>query len=193
LKIIESQIDRISETLRTMLASTKQPQPQVEPLDLNVLLHDLIHLTSPVMTRNNIDVHTELRDDLPLILADSNQLQQVFLNLIANAVDAMPAGGELHLKTEVEEMHDGGWERPSPDRWRCVAASIRDTGQGIAEEYLSRIFDPFFTTKAAGQGTGIGLAVCAQIIHAHGGSITAQSQPAEGSTFTVRLRLPEEG
>jgi two-component system NtrC family sensor kinase len=74
-----------------------------------------------------------------------------------------------------------------------VAAFIRDTGQGIAEEYLSRIFDPFFTTKAAGQGTGIGLAVCAQIIHAHGGSITAQSQPAEGSTFTVRLPLPEEG
>ena len=193
LKVIESQIDRISETLRSMLASTKQPQPQVESLDLNVLLHDLIQLTSPVMTRNNIDVHTELWDDLPLILADSNQLQQVFLNLIANAVDAMPAGGELHVKTAVEEMHDGAWERLGPDRRRCVAAFIRDTGQGIAEEYLSRIFDPFFTTKAAGQGTGIGLAVCAQIIHAHGGSITAQSQPAEGSTFTVRLPLPEEG
>jgi signal transduction histidine kinase len=74
-----------------------------------------------------------------------------------------------------------------------VAASIRDTGQGIAEEYQSRIFDPFFTTKADGQGTGIGLAVCAQIIHAHGGSITVQSQPGEGSTFTIRLPLYEEG
>jgi signal transduction histidine kinase len=74
-----------------------------------------------------------------------------------------------------------------------VAACIRDTGQGIAEEYLTRIFDPFFTTKAAGQGTGIGLAVCAQIIHSHGGSITVQSQLGEGSTFTIRLPPHEEG
>jgi signal transduction histidine kinase len=120
-------------------------------------------------------------------------MQQVFLNLIANAVDAMPAGGELHVKTAIEEAGDSGRERPGAARRRCVAASIRDTGQGIAEEYLSRIFDPFFTTKAAGQGTGIGLAVCAQIIHAHGGNITVQSQPGEGSTFILRLPLQEEG
>jgi signal transduction histidine kinase len=74
-----------------------------------------------------------------------------------------------------------------------VVASVRDTGQGIPEEYLSRIFDPFFTTKAEGQGTGIGLAVCTQIILAHGGSITVQSQLGEGSTFTVRLPLQAEG
>jgi two-component system, NtrC family, sensor kinase len=193
LKVIESQMDRISETLRTMLASTKQPQPQVEPLDLNALLRDLIHLTSPGMSRSSIDVCTELQDDLPLVLADSNQLQQVFLNLIANAVDAMPAGGELRVKTAIEAADDTRWELPNPDRRWCVAISIRDTGQGIAEEYLSRIFDPFFTTKAAGQGTGIGLAVSAQITHAHGGSIAVQSQPGEGSTFTIRLPLHEEG
>jgi two-component system, NtrC family, sensor kinase len=193
LRVIESQMDRISETLRTMLASAKQPQPQVEPLDLNALLRDLIHLTSPGMSRSGIDVRTELQDDLPLILADSNQLQQVFLNLIANAVDAMPAGGELHVKTAIEEADDTRWDLPGPDRRRCVAISIRDTGQGIAEEYLSRIFDPFFTMKAAGQGTGIGLAVSAQIIHAHGGSIAVQSQPGEGSAFTIRLPLHEEG
>jgi two-component system, NtrC family, sensor kinase len=193
LKVIESQMDRISETLRTMLASTKQPPPQVEPLDLNTLLRDLIHLTSPGMSRSGIQLYIELQDSLPLVLADSNQLQQVFLNLIANAADAMPAGGELHMQTAVEEAGDHGWDRPSATCRRYVAASIRDTGQGIAEEYQSRIFDPFFTTKADGQGTGIGLAVCAQIIHAHGGSITVQSQPGEGSTFTLRLPLYEEG
>jgi signal transduction histidine kinase len=193
LKVIESQMDRISETLRTMLASTKQPPPQVEPLDLNALLRDLIQLTSPGMSRRNILVCTELQDGLPLVLADCNQLQQVFLNLMANAVDAMPVGGELHMTTAVEEAGDGGWDRPGSAHKRCVAASIRDTGQGIAEENLSRIFDPFFTTKAAGQGTGIGLAVCAQIIHAHGGSIAVQSQPGEGSTFTIRLPLHDEG
>jgi two-component system, NtrC family, sensor kinase len=193
LKVIESQIDRISETLRTMLASTKQPQPQVEPLDLNALLRDLIHLTALGMSRSSIHVRTELQDDLPLVLADGNQLQQVFLNLIANAVDAMPAGGELSVKTAIEEAGEGGWDRPGFARKQCMAACIRDTGQGIAEDYLSRIFDPFFTTKAAGQGTGIGLAVCAQIIHSHGGSITVQSQLGEGSTFTIRLPLYEEG
>jgi two-component system NtrC family sensor kinase len=193
LKVIESQMDRISETLRAMLASTKQPQPQVKPLDLNALLRELTHLTSPGMVRGNIHVYTELQDNLPMVLADSNQLQQVFLNLLANAVDAMPAGGELSIKTMLEEVNDAGWGRPYPDYERCVAVFICDAGQGIAEEYLSRIFDPFFTTKEAGRGTGIGLAVCSQIIHAHGGSIAVQSHPGEGSAFIIRLPLHEEG
>jgi two-component system, NtrC family, sensor kinase len=193
LKVIESQMDRISDTLRTMMASTKQPQPQVKPLDLNVLVGDLVHLTSPGLSRGNIQVGIDLQDDLPLVLADGNQLQQVFLNLITNAVDAMPAGGELHIKTAIADRNGGGIGRPSVDHKGCVAVSIRDTGQGIPEEYLSRIFDPFFTTKEAGQGTGIGLAVCAQITHAHGGTITVHSQPGEGSTFTVRLPIHEEG
>jgi signal transduction histidine kinase len=186
-------MDRISETLRSMLASMKQPPPQVEPLDLNALLRDLLHLTSPGMSRRGVQLNIELQDDLPLVLADCNQLQQVFLNLLANAVDAMPTGGELHVQTAVEEAGDSGRDRPGAARRPYVAASIRDTGQGIAEEYLGRIFDPFFTTKALGQGTGIGLAVCAQIIQAHGGSITVQSQPGEGSTFTVRLPRQEGG
>jgi|RhiMethySRZTD1v2_1073278.scaffolds.fasta_scaffold92944_2 two-component system, NtrC family, sensor kinase len=193
LKVIESQMDRISETLRTMLASTKQPQLQVKPLDVNALLRDLTHLTSPGMDRGNIHVSSELRDDVPMVLADSNQLQQVFLNLLANAVDAMPAGGELSIKTMLEEVNDTGLGRPHHDYGRCVAVFIRDSGQGIAEEYLSRIFDPFFTTKEAGRGTGIGLAVCSQIIHAHGGSIAVESHPGEGSMFIIRLPLHEEG
>ena len=94
LKVIESQMDRFPRRC-TMLASTKQP-PQVEPLDLNALLRDFIHLTSPGMSRSGIQLYIELQDGLPLVLADSNQLQQVFLNLIANAADAMLAGGELH-------------------------------------------------------------------------------------------------
>jgi two-component system, NtrC family, sensor kinase len=193
LKIIESQIDRIADTLRTMLASTKQPQPQVKPLDLNALVHDMVHLTSAGTLRARIRMCTELQQDLPMVLADGNQLQQVFLNLIANAVDAMPAGGELHVKTAIDCANDSGLGRLSADHGRCVAVAIRDTGQGIPEEYLARIFDPFFTTKEAGQGTGIGLAVCAQIVQAHGGSIAVQSQPGEGSTFTIRLPIHGEG
>jgi two-component system, NtrC family, sensor kinase len=189
LKVIESQLDRISDTLRTMLASTKQPQPQVQPLELNALVCDLVHLTAPGMSRGNIHVCLDLQGDLPMVLADGNQLQQVFLNLIANAIDAMPAGGELHVKTAIDDGNGSGSSRPSADLRRYIAVSIRDTGQGIPEEYLGRIFDPFFTTKDAGHGMGIGLAVCAQIIHLHGGSIAVQSQPGEGSTFTIRLPI----
>jgi two-component system NtrC family sensor kinase len=145
------------------------------------------------MLRGHITVYTELQADLPLVLADSNQLQQVFLNLIANAVDAMPSGGELHMVTMVEAVKESEPDRAGTDAERCVAVSIRDTGQGISDEYLMKIFDPFFTTKEVGRGTGIGLAVCSQIIHAHGGSIAVQSQQGAGSTFTIRLPIHQEG
>ncbi|MGE3536033.1 MAG: ATP-binding protein [Candidatus Tectimicrobiota bacterium] len=181
LHIVESQLDRISETLRAMLASTEQPQPQVQPLDLNALLADLLHLTSPGMARSRIQVHTQLQTDLPPVLADGNQLQQVFVNLLVNAMDAMPEGGRLDVCTALEASA------------AAVLVHIRDTGQGIAEAHVEKIFDPFFTTKEAGKGTGIGLAVCAQIIHAHGGSLTVQSQAGQGSTFSVRLPVAREG
>jgi two-component system NtrC family sensor kinase len=193
LKVIESQMDRISETLRTMLASTRQPQPKVKPLDVNVMVRDLLHLTSLGMARSNIRVRAELEEDLPLVLADSHQLQQVFLNLLVNAVDAMPAGGVLSVKTASEAANDMAPGRLLADSGWCVAVCIRDSGQGIPEEHLSRIFDPFFTTKAAGEGTGIGLAVCSQIIHAHGGSIEVRSQVGAGSTFTIHLPIHKEG
>lgn len=193
LHIVESQLDRISETLRAMLASTEQPVPQVQPLELNALLAEVIHLTSPGMARGHIQVQTQWQAGLPLVLADGNQLQQVFLNLLVNAMDAMPTGGELYVTTALDVTHeapsaDAGHQEPA-----CVVVHIRDTGQGIAAAHVEKIFDPFFTTKEAGKGTGIGLAVCAQILHAHGGSLTVQSQPGEGSTFSVRLPIAKEG
>jgi two-component system NtrC family sensor kinase len=193
LKIVESQLDRISDTLRTMLASTGQPVPQMHPLNLNDLLHDLLQLTSPGMARGNVLVSTHLQQDLPAVLADGSQLQQVFLNLLVNAMDAMPTGGDLSVETTVEATHD---VVPAPSGARHlghVAVRIRDTGQGIREEHLAKIFDPFFTTKDVRQGTGIGLAVCLQIIQAHGGCITVHSQLGKGSTFTVRLPIAAEG
>ena len=193
LQIIESQLDRVAETLRTMLASTAQPAPQVQPLDLNALLTELLHVTSPGMSMRGVKVHTHLQQELPVILADGNQLQQVFLNLMTNALDAMPAGGEMYVETAVEEAHDSVPKRPGARPTRGVAVRIRDTGQGIPEAYLDKIFDPFFTTKGAAQGTGIGLAVCARLIQAHGGSITVQSHVGEGSMFTVHLPLSEGG
>jgi two-component system NtrC family sensor kinase len=193
LHIVESQLDRISETLRTMLASTEQPVPHVQPLDLNVVLAELLRLTSPGMARGSVQVHTDLQPELPPILADSNQLQQVFLNLLVNAMDAMPSGGELYVKTAVEAVHSHVPGRPAAQQRPYVTVCIRDTGHGIPEAHWDKMFDPFFTTKEAGQGTGIGLAVCSQIIQAHGGGISVQSQMGAGSTFTVRLPISKEG
>jgi signal transduction histidine kinase len=192
LQIIESQLDRVAETLRTMLASTRQPVPQARPLDLNELLGELLQLTSPGMSRGQVQVSTHLQE-LPLILADGNQLQQVFLNLIVNALDAMPTGGELCVETAVEAANGYLPRHPGVQPARCVAVRIGDTGQGIPEAHLDKIFDPFFTTKGAARGTGIGLAVSAHIIQAHGGSITVHSQVGEGSTFTVRFPIAAEG
>jgi two-component system, NtrC family, sensor kinase len=193
LKIIESQMDRISETLRTMMASTQQPEPQVRPLDLNALLGELLHLTSPGMSFCSVRVYTDLHQELPMVWADGNQLQQVFLNLIANALDAMPAGGELHVETALEDRDGAPSHGPMTQPMPSVAVRIRDTGQGIPQAHLDKIFDPFFTTKAAGRGTGIGLAVCWQIIQAHGGSIAVQSRVGEGSTFIVHLPAHAQG
>lgn len=193
LNIIESQLDRISETLRTMLVSTEQPVPQMQPLDLNALLTELLHVTSPGMVRGHIQVQTQLQPDLPLILADGNQLQQVVLNVLVNAMDAMPNGGTLSVLTLVEAGSEQASAYPGSSSQSCVVVHICDTGQGIPEAHLEKIFDPFFTTKEAGQGTGIGLAVCAQIIHAHGGRLTVQSQSGEGSTFSIRFPIAKEG
>ncbi|MDZ7379389.1 MAG: HAMP domain-containing protein, partial [candidate division KSB1 bacterium] len=118
LQIIESQLDRVAETLRTMLASTDQPTPQRQPLDLNTLLTELLHVTSPGMSLRDVKVHVHLQRDLPLVFADGNQLQQVFLNLITNALDAMPTGGELYIETALAEA--GGPEPPGNRAPRSV-------------------------------------------------------------------------
>nr|MBA3767216.1 hybrid sensor histidine kinase/response regulator [Acidobacteriota bacterium] len=112
----------------------------------------------------------------PLVLADADKLQQVFLNLLLNARDAMPEGGELRIQTLYDALpHD-------------VVVEISDSGTGIAPEHRAHVFDPFYTTKPAGTGTGLGLAVCYGIITAHGGLI--EIGPHNGQGTTVRVRLP---
>jgi signal transduction histidine kinase len=115
-------------------------------------------------------------------MADGDQLRQVLLNLVTNALDAMPEGGQLSLLTQrVDNTHG-----PT-----CVQTRITDTGMGIRGEDLRKIFDPFFTTKGPGQGTGLGLAICQRIVKAHKGSIEVQSEMGQGTTFLITL--PVEG
>jgi len=185
LKIVEGQIARTVDILQGVLNLSRQPKPALRPLDVNSLLKEILGLTWPGLGLKNVTVKERFTDDFPPVLGDANQLQQVFLNLIVNAVDAMPQGGELRVETDsVESQHE---EEASP--W--VRIQITDTGRGIAPQDQRRIFEPFFTTKDLGEGTGLGLAVCHRILKAHGGIMEVKSQVGMGSTFVILLPAEE--
>jgi two-component system, NtrC family, sensor kinase len=185
LQIIESQLDRLADSVKNLLSFTRQPKPQLKSLDINEVLEELIHLSEPGFLARKVKPSVHLSPDLPPILGDSTHLQTLFLNLITNALDAMPQGGVLTIKTR---------QVPSPlsseDGGR-LEISITDTGIGITEESRKRIFDPFFTTKKMGEGTGLGLAICEKIIKEHSGSIEVESEVGKGSTFLISIPVFE--
>ncbi len=127
------------------------------------------------MLFHNIEVVRDFQEDLPATVMDPAQMQQVFMNLIINAAEAMGGVGRLTVTTRLDA------ER------RVIQASFRDTGHGISEENMGRIFDPFFTTKEVGHGTGLGLAISFGIVKEHGGTITVESEEGAGTTFTIEL------
>jgi signal transduction histidine kinase len=182
LKIIESQLDRLADSVKNLLSFTRQPKPQLRPLDVNGILVELIHLSEPWLFSRSVKLSSSLSPGLPPILGDPTHLQTLFLNLITNALDAMPNGGALTIKTQHISSPPSIGDR---DGW--VQISIADTGIGITEESKKRIFDPFFTTKKLGEGTGLGLAICEKIIKEHSGRLNVESEVGKGSTFFVRV------
>jgi two-component system NtrC family sensor kinase len=181
LQIIESQLDQLADSVKNLLSFTRQPKPQLKSLDMNGMLEELIRLSEPGFLSRNIKPSMHLSPDLPRILGDPTHLQTLFLNLITNALDAMPQGGVLTIKTRQVPFplssEDGG----------RLEISVTDTGIGITEESKKRIFDPFFTTKKMGEGTGLGLAICEKIIKEHSGSIEVESKVGKGSTFLISI------
>ncbi|MFQ5845540.1 MAG: sensor histidine kinase, partial [Planctomycetota bacterium] len=133
-----------------------------------------ISLAEPGLRRQRISIRKSVAADVPLVRADPDQLEQVLMNLIWNAADAMPEGGRIDIRLR---RADGGAE-----------LQVRDQGKGIAPEHRDKVFDPFFTTKPRGKGTGLGLAICRRIVEEHRGAIDIGSAPAGGTE--VRLRLP---
>ena len=185
LQIIESQLDRLADSVKNLLSFTRQPKPQLKSLDINGMLEELIHLSEPGFLARKVKPSMHLSPDLPPILGDPTHLQTLFLNLITNALDAMPQGGVLTIKTR---------QVPSPrllGGWGRLEISVTDTGIGITEESKKRIFDPFFTTKKMGEGTGLGLAICEKIIKEHSGSIEVESEVGKGSTFLISIPVLE--
>jgi signal transduction histidine kinase len=186
LRIIESQLDRLADSVKNFLSFTRQPKPQLKPLDVNEVLEELIHLSEPWFLARNVRLSTDLFPNLPPILGDPTHLQTLFLNLITNALDAMPQGGVLTIKTRQGlsflSSEDGKW----------LEISITDTGIGITEESKKRIFAPFFTTKKMGEGTGLGLAICEKIVKEHSGRIDLESEVGKGSTFFISIPVFEK-
>ncbi|MGB9628713.1 MAG: HAMP domain-containing sensor histidine kinase [Thermodesulfobacteriota bacterium] len=183
LKIIESQLDRLADSFRKLLSYTSQPKPQLKPLDVNEVLKELIPLSEPWLRTRNITLYSSLDFNLPMILGDPTHLQTLFLNLLTNALDAMPNGGTLTIKTQL-------FSSPSSsenDQW--VEIAIADTGVGISEEVKKRIFDPFFTTKKVGEGMGLGLSICEKIAKDHSGRLEVKSELGKGSTFFVYIPI----
>jgi len=185
LKIIESQLDRLADSVKNLLSFTRPPKPQLRPLDVNEVLEELIHLSEPWFLARNVRFSITLSPNLPPLLGDPTHLQTLFLNLITNALDAMPQGGVLTIKTRQVpppfSSEDGRW----------LEISITDTGIGITEESKKRIFDPFFTTKKMGEGTGLGLPICEKIIKEHSGRIEVESEVGKGSTFSIFIPVFE--
>ena len=176
---ILQQAIRASGIVKNLLDFSRAESSVFKDLDLGQVLRETLTLTNNQIVLNNVQLYDEIEPELPLIRGNWQGLQQVFINLLTNAVQAMPNGGELRVKAFVDK-----------NKWICI--SVQDTGQGIPEEHLSRIFDPFFTTKEVGQGTGMGLSVSHGIIQKHGGRITVDSRPGKGSTFTLYLPIVGE-
>jgi len=173
---IQAQIERVGEIVRKLLGHTRRPELHREVLPLADLLRDLQRLWTPTLAAHRVRFEVDLPADCRLEV-DRKQMEQLFLNLVNNAVDAMPEGGRIHLAVEAEPG-----EAP---RWRFALA---DTGTGIAPEHLPKVFKPMFTTKPEGKGTGLGLAIVREIVRAHGGDVRLDSTQGQGTT--VRFTLP---
>jgi PAS domain S-box-containing protein len=173
LKVAAGEVERLIAIMRRLRDFYRTPAERREPIDFNAVLDEILALSGKQLQENRVTVRRELAADLPLVETVVGQLQQVFLNIILNALDAMPGGGELVVET--------GWD----DDRREVWISFADTGEGIPAGEIPRIFEPFYTTRP--EGTGLGLSVSYSIVERHGGRIEAASQVGAGSTFTIFL------
>jgi CheY-like chemotaxis protein len=187
LKQVVEASERAANLTRQLLAFSRKQVMQSQPLVLNEVIANLTKMLSRVIGEH-IDLQCHFAAPLPHIQADSGMMEQVILNLVVNARDAMSAGGQLRVATahsQLDEAH--ARVNPGARAGDFVCLSVSDTGTGIAPENLTRIFEPFFTTKEAGKGTGLGLATVYGIVQQHQGWVEVSSQLGEGTTFRVFL------
>ena len=184
LQTVEAQIERTSRIIQDLLLYTRRAPPVRKPININDCLRECLTLFRTECDRQHVACIAELSRDLPPVEADRQQLQEAVNHLIENALQAMPTGGSLCLRTAVAESPVFGRGQGRPGG---VAVEISDTGQGIKPDHLAQIFQPFFTTKQAGRGTGLGLAIVQETVRAHDGRITVESEPGKGTSFRIHL------
>jgi two-component system NtrC family sensor kinase len=175
-KILEmalSETVRLSDLLRKMLSFSKPDQDQRQPVDINTVIDEILLLHEKQLKENDIHISATFGEGLGRVNASKDQLRQVFLNMVANARDAMVNGGTLTVSTRRDAEN--------------VIIEIKDTGTGIKPEHIDKIFDSFFTTKDEIKGVGLGLSVCYGFIKDHGGDIVVNSQEGDGTTFIISL------
>jgi signal transduction histidine kinase len=177
LEMIDRHGTRIADIVRSLLAFSRKTRFEPAETDVNRVVRDAVALVGGPFARHQIQIQTVLDPALPRVLGSPDHLQQVFVNLLNNARDAMPGGGAITLRTY--------------RRNGAVVAEVEDGGHGVAPEIRDRIFEPFFTTKQTGHGTGLGLSVSYGIVSAHGGTIEVESPLGRGACF--RLTLPVGG
>lgn len=183
LLIMQSQLERITTSIQNLLDTTRPPDA-MGSIDINRIIDDTALLMQPEAVSKQITVTTRLDEALLPVYGSGSRLQEVFLNIMDNAMDACAEGGAIEVSTSLcNGSAPAGLDHSRP--W--VAVTVRDNGRGIPDEYLSHIFTPFYTTKAYGHGTGLGLAISQEIVQAHRGRITVESRIDEGSSFIVYL------
>jgi two-component system NtrC family sensor kinase len=181
LQEVIKQIMRCRDIVKGLLQFSRQEEGKTEYVKVNDILNNTLALIEKQALFHNIEVVKNLDAELPYILGDNSQLQQVFINVILNAVQAMKEIGTLTINTLHDKKND------------MVVIEISDTGCGIPGDMIDRIFDPFFTTKEVGEGTGLGLSIAYGIVTKHHGRMTAKSKVNEGSTFTIKIPAVESG
>jgi two-component system NtrC family sensor kinase len=177
LDIIVNESLRCRKIVKGLLDFARQTRPEKKLSEINQIIQAVLVLVENQAAFHNIKIVSELDPSIPKIMVDSDQIQQVFTNMVLNAAEAMKGGGVLRIKTALSQ--DGSF----------LEVTFSDTGCGIPKEHIDRIFDPFFTTKDVGTGTGLGLSVSYGIVEKHGGSIDVESKVKEGTTFVIHLPL----
>ena len=175
---MEDGLRRVQRIVRQLLDFSQQHQPEYSLTDINQVIERVLVLTTHLLAPNRIVLETVLGASLPKLMIDQHMIEQVLMNLVLNAVQAMKDGGVLGIRTTVEEG--------------LCQVMIRDSGSGIPASVLPKIFDPFFTTKNEGEGTGLGLSVSLGIIERHGGKILVDSEVGRGTVFTLCLPVSRD-
>jgi PAS domain S-box-containing protein len=192
LQVIEDASRKAGGMISKLLGFARKSTYEMVPLNLNDVIHDTVKLLERILDKN-ISLKMDLDGPLPVIKGDFNQLEQVIMNLMVNARDAMPQGGAIHIRTQSRNIIKGMTDVPPyvlPGEY--VLMSVTDTGPGVPLHLVQKIFEPFFTTKERGKGTGLGLSMVYGAVKEHKGYIIVESRPNKGSTFIVYLPVTRE-